>query len=160
MQLIVGGHWSPAWTDSKGKNSQLHLLLVSYPPPHTMITSYRYLLNSALSAGCDLTLSNGMGQNPVMVFAERLSKLLLLQHPESVKLFQVVIHSHDGIAALEANDWSGKAAHNISCSNRSCLFACRSMMQEAIRNRRLHTHKKLSQSLDKQFSTDYCVESD
>jgi hypothetical protein len=124
----------------KTSDSQLHLLLQSFPPPRDHAVAYRGLIVSALKAGLlPLGCENAMGRTALHVFCLRLGAVTVESYPDAGNVLHLILHScfdqccEDSSVRSLRPDKTGTAVLSLEESVAgSWLGASRGLLSEAI----------------------------
>lgn len=131
--LTIGAQWNPLIQMSKGE-TELYLLLLSFPPPREDISMYRAIVSSCLSCPeMNPLIEDENGRSALFIFCERLSKVNSDAFPESVNILKMVLdHTGGGIGGA---DRTGRTIFDIeddtTYSGYSCLKASRHLLVQA-----------------------------
>jgi hypothetical protein len=141
-----GAVWDSNWNGING-SSQLYLLLSAFPPAREDISSYRYLLTSALEAGCSPMLEDEKGRNSLFILCEQMAGVSLEVCPEAGKIMRTLLDSC-GNVGVGGSDRSGRTVFDIrERVPLSCLSSVKSMLINATlsnTNQNNHSEYELS----------------
>lgn len=129
--------WNPSLQLKKGE-TELYLMLRSYPPPRDDVHVYRTLLSSCLRSSDEMNplIEDENGKSALFIFCEQLSKISSDAFPESLTLLKMVLDRIPG-GGIGGADRTGRTIFDIEDNiGYSCLKAARQTLIDAgIRSR-------------------------
>lgn len=131
-QLLVsrGAHWSESPVCEKGE-TQLFLLLSSFPPLREDASAYQFLVRSAIQAGIPLSREDDAGRSGLFVFCERMAAVRRSDFPDVAQLLRILLDACPG-GGIGASDRTGRTVFDLESSvPNSCLSAVRGMLISA-----------------------------
>lgn len=126
LLLQSGASWSPLWRNDKN-NTQLHLLLASFPPTRADILTYYSIVEKAVSAfiaidSSNIMIMNSKGQFPLYVFCERLSFFSYDRYCDGLHDMLQLLISQSLAVSTATPKYNTTSSINNSSSMKHCLY--------------------------------------